>query len=208
MSVNDYDEVKICTAALTLIGEDPIDTITDPETDVEATCATLLPLVIATLLSKHEWNFANPIRELAVNADEPGKFGYTYAHRLPSDLIAGPFAVYGNNNTRRPTQNYENANDHIYSDFEIIHARYRIKPAITIMPIYFIDLIVTVLGMRLAKPVADNTDLATELRILAFGPAELDGKGGMFADAKNIDAKSQPIRSMFANGDPLSATRY
>lgn len=208
MTVNAYDDVKICSIALNLVGENPINSITDPETDIEATCARLYPPLVASLLSRHEWNFANPVRQLAINADETPQLSYTYAHKLPSDLLAGPFAVYGNGDFRRPVTDYENADDHIHSNYQRIDVRYRRKTPVETWPEYFVDLVTTALGARLAKPVADNTSLATELRITAFGPAELDGEGGLFKAAKGIDAKSQPIRSFFRNGDPLTATRY
>lgn len=207
MTANAYDDIKICSAALNLIGEKPINSIDDPKTDNEATCARIYPLVVSELLSSHEWNFANPVRQLAINADQTPQFGYEYAHRLPSDLIAGPFAVYGDGNFRYTISDYENADDHIHSNYERIDVRYRKKTAVSTWPEYFVSLVVLALASRLAKPVADNTSLTQELRIQAFGPAEANGQGGFLKVAKGIDAKSQPIRSFFRNGDPLTATR-
>lgn len=207
MSLNQYSDLDICQMALDEIAGPTINDIDNPTNDVEATCARLYPLVRGTLLSRHDWNFANPVRQLAVNADETPLGGYTRAFKLPSDLIAGPFAVYADGNLSRPVSDYMNANDHIHADHDIVHVKYRAVPPVTSWPVYFVDLVVMALAARLAKPVADNTALGAEKTQIAFGPPSLDGNGGMFADAKRIDGISEPTKSIFRNGNPLSRTR-
>lgn len=210
MTVNAYDDVKICTAALAQIGEGGINSISEPKTDIEAICAILYPLAISTLLARHGWNFATTIRQLAANLDatEELKAGYAYAYKIPSDLIAGPFAIYAERNFRRPVQDYLPAQNHIMSNAAVLHVKYRLRPDVSAMPHYFVDLLITDLSSRLAKPVADNSSLATEMRIRAYGPAEMDGAGGLFGVAKALDSCGSPMRSMFDNGDPLTATRF
>lgn len=207
MTVSSYTEVSVCNIALALIGETAINTITDPETDVEATCATLYPITRDDLLSKHEWNFANPIRELAVDADAPAVDGWQYAHRLPANMLAGPFAVWGDGSTR-PVADYAVINNHVYSNYAVIKVRFREQVLVSEWPHYFVNLVAHALGAALAKPVAENSARAEELRIIAFGSADKEGMGGLFANARRLDAQSRPIKSMFAMGDPLSATRY
>ena len=207
MSLNNYDDLDICQMGLDEIAGPTINSIDDPTTDVEATCARLYPLVVGDLLASHDWNFASPVRQLAVNADETPVGGYDHAYRLPSDLIAGPFAVYGDGDQSRPISSYENANDHIHTNFDIVHVKYRNVPAVSTWPIYFVNLVVMALAARLAKPVADNTALGAEKNEVAFGPPNLDGNGGLFAKAKRIDAISEPTKTIFKNGNPLSRTR-
>lgn len=209
MTINAYSQPEdICTAAMDRIGGGTINSISNPVTDAEATCARLYPLTVGMLLSRHDWNFANPVVQLAVNGDETPVGGYDYAFQLPSDLVAGPFAVYAHGDKSRPVLDYENANDHIHASFNICHIKYRRFAPPAVWPLYFTDLVVAALAGRLAKPVADDSGLQQELRIEAFGTANEDGTGGLFGAAKRTDAASQPIQSIFANGDPLTSTRY
>lgn len=210
MTVSGYTDISICNAALDELGVNQINSIVNPETDVEASCARLYPLTIGGLLSRHPWNFAQPLRQLAVDADATPaqKSGYEYAYRLPSDLIAGPFAVYADGNVKHPIHDYMNVNGYILASYNRIDVRYRHVPPVERWPIYFIDLAVMALAARLAKPVTGDNELATEKRIIAFGHANSDMNGGLFAEAKRIDAISRPIPSLFQNGDPITATRY
>lgn len=210
MIVNGYDDKKLCNAALTLIGEAPINSLENPTTDIEAACANLWPLVRAEILSCHEWNFANPIRQLAANADadENLKGGFKHAFALPADLVAGPQAVYANGDFKRPVRGWENVMGHILTNDDVIHARYRNDPDIGTWPMLVVSLGAHALSARLAKSVTDSSSMTTEMRIMAYGPADMGGRGGLFAAARKADAMSQPMRSMFQNGDPLSATRY
>lgn len=207
MTVTVYDDLEICNVAVTMIGASPINSIAEPVTDIEAACARLYPLVLGALMT-HNWSFNDAVRQLVVDADHAAQFGFLYAYRLPSDLVSGPDAVYADGDTTRPVSDFANANDYIYADYERIDVRYRSNgsdPAI--WPGYFIDLFTAALAARLAQPVRAKTDIQTEMRILAFGPADMDGKGGLWLKAVNADAKSKPMRSLFRNGDPLTMTR-
>lgn len=209
MPVNLYTDIALCNAALDLIGESGINTLTEPKTDIEASCATQFTLVIANLLSLREWSFSTRLRQLAASADidAENRRGYAYAHALPSNLLAGPFAICGSNNDRDTITDYALDGNYVLSDSPVVYARYCAQTDLSSWPLYFINLCVVALASRLAKPVADNTELATELRIQAFGSANEEGRGGLFATAASLDAKAKPMRSLFANGDPLSATR-
>lgn len=210
MTANAYDDLKVINMALVELGENPIESFEQPETDIEGTVGETYILYRDTLLSEHPWNFANPLRQLAANADadEVLKAGYKHAFRLPNDLLAGPFAIYANRNFKDPIQAWENSDNHILCDEDVIHARYRRHVDISSWPIYVIRLLVMICAAHWAKPIADNTQLAQEKRILAYGPAELDGNGGLYKKAKQLDAMANPLRSLFGNGNPLSATRY
>ena len=207
MTVNNYTDEGLCSAALRSIGAGGINSITDPTTDIEATCADLFPLSRDTLLSAHEWNFNLVERELAANAEMTPALGYTNAFRLPPSMIAGPYAVYGDG-SKRPVSDYLNAENHIHCDYSVVKILCRIVPPIASWPPYFYDLVMHDCGMRFAKPVMGDREIEAEMRIKTYGPAQLNGEGGLYAKAKLIDAKSQPIQSLFKNGDPLTSTRY
>lgn len=211
MPINNYTDVKICNLALDMIAGGTIDAIDEESSsDKEATMSRLYRAVSENLLTMHDWNFAKPVRQLAIDADvtTDQKFGYQYAHKLPTDLIAGPFGVFANNDLRRPVTDFVNANGYVFSDYEIIHVHYRAVASVDTWPAYFVTLVATAIAADAARPVVENTELGTEMRIRAFGPAILDGEGGLYRKAKNIDAKGKALISLFRNGNPLSATRY
>lgn len=208
MTLNAYDDLTICNNALDLLGSRLVSSIAAPKTDKEASVARLYRVTIGSLLSRHDWNFANPVRELAVNADLAPVGGYKYAYKLPSDLIAGPFAVYTAADLDRPIQGYNNVNDHIHTDETSCFVRYRVFPREEIWPVYFTDLAIVALASRFAKPIANNEQLATEYRIQAYGDARMGGNGGLFGSAKSIDSTSQPVKSLFRTGDPLTSLVY
>lgn len=207
MTVNTLQDIDICNRSQIILGAPPINSIETPTTDPEAIYATLYPMSLDSVLARYDWKCANPERQLAVNADKTPVVGMARAHKLPSDLIAGPHAVYGDNSVH-PVHDWVNAEDHIHSNYEIVRITYRARPAVSIMPAYLLDVIVHDLAMRAAKPITDNTALGEEMRIRAYGPADMNGNGGLFAVARSIEAKSRPIQSLFRNGDPLSSTRW
>lgn len=208
MTLNTIDEDQICNIASTLISGKKINSISDPKNDQEATFAALYPMSRDTLLAKHPWAFANPDRTLAIDADAPVIAPWKNAFKLPSDLIAGPFAVYGDGSTYQADAfSFENRNDYIYSNFSTLRVSYRARPDVSIWPPYFVYLVATDLASLAAKPIKSDTALAEEMRIRAYGAAQLDGNGGLFQAAKNIDAQSKPMSSLFKNGDPLTGAR-
>jgi len=207
MTVTSYTDIKIVNAALVKAGSSAVNSISDPTTDKEAKCAELYTPAIADLLSAHEWSFNYVERTLAVNADKTPVQGYDYAYRLPSALLAGPYAVYGDGSSY-PVFDYINSEDYIHCDYQSLKIMCRIIPPVANMPLYFISLAVSDLAMQFAESVLKKTERAAELRIETYGAAQLGGNGGRFASAKLADSKTKPARSLFANGDPLSNTRY
>lgn len=208
MTVTERDEVYVCSLATNMVGGEPIDSIENPDTDVEATCARLYPMVRDTLLSKYEWSFAEDVQALTVDADQAARFGKKYAYKLLASMKSGPDAVYADGRLDDPVQDFVLSGGYIHCDYDIVHVRFRYSPPVSKWPPYFVMLVATDLASLLAKPVADNTALAEEMRVRAYGPLEDRGEGGLYRDAKKTDAKSKPPKSLFRNGDPLTSTRY
>jgi hypothetical protein len=209
MTVNSYNaDEDLCSATCDLLRIPAVSSISDPTTDTEARFARQLPLLRGMLLSRHDWNFANPVVQLTNNPDVTPNAGHDHAFKLPSDLIAGPFAVYDSATSDEPVLNYINANDHIHASFDVCLVQYRRNPPLSTWPLYFTDLVVVALASRMAKAETDNDALVREYRIQAFGRADENSNGGLLGAAKNIDARSEPIKTIYQNGDPLTATRY
>jgi hypothetical protein len=95
----------------------------------------------------------------------------------------------------------------VYGNTTVI-VDYRKKPPVVIWPSYFVDLATHVLAAAFAIPVREDKSLRDEMHRIAYGPPEMEMRGGMFAVAKKLDAKAKPTKSMFANGDPFTAARF
>lgn len=79
--------VDICNRALARLGEIPnISSINPPEGSVAAEhCAMFYPMVLKTLLERHEWTFAKKVERLALLDVEPDRWMYAYAR--PADCV-------------------------------------------------------------------------------------------------------------------------
>ena len=208
MTLTANTEVDICNNGLDLIGARPINSIVNPTTDKEATCARLYKMTVSGLLSRHDWKFTNQMKQLAHNADQDPFGGKAYAYKLPSLLLAGPFSVYEASNLGRPVHNYIHARDHIHTDNNTCYVRYHEKTLVETWPEYFVHLASVACASVFAKPIAESGEMATEYRIQAFGSANENGEGGLFGAYKGIDSKSAPLKSLFRNGDPLTGLVY
>jgi len=206
MTVSSFDENKIANIALSRIAGGSIDSITDPVSDLEATCANIYTILVETLLA-HEWNWAFAEAELAKNPDLTPLKDYTTAFRLPADMLSGPAAVYGDGATRNDGA-WRIASDHLYCNYTTVIIDYRRKPPVSEWPSYFVNLVIKAMEADLAMPVRENATLKAALTQEAFGSPAENGRGGLFGVAKRLDAQSKPIKSIFANGNPLTSARF
>ncbi|MFO0390188.1 MAG: hypothetical protein ACK502_10810 [Alphaproteobacteria bacterium] len=208
MTVNTYTETDVAQIALSLIGGGDIDSITDPDTDLEATCARIYKPTIETLLS-HEWNWAEAELELAKDLDVTPLKEFTSAFRLPANMLAGPAAVFGDGKEIGDGA-WCVKGAHLYCSYTTVMVDYRKKPPVTIWPSYFVNLAAHALAAAYAIPVREGAGRAIrdEMHRIAYGPPEMENRGGLFAVAKKLDAKSKPNRSIFANGDPFTRARF
>jgi len=79
--------VKICNAALSLIGEKQITNATlSDDTEAERQCSLIYPISRDTLLRSHPWNFAEKRASLASLTETPD-FEFDFYYQLPSDCL-------------------------------------------------------------------------------------------------------------------------
>lgn len=205
---DDLTDVDICNRALTKLGVSPIETLQEDKisTDIEAACARIYPMVRDSLLSMYRWPFALRKRTLSLVGDETPLNEWSFIFALPEGMVNGPSAVYGNG-SHRPGFDYEIIDGKLYTNYTAVVVDFIRRPRESEMPPLFVQFFVTVLAMELAIPLTESSDRANELRIQAYGPATLDGNGGLFVAAKRAHSQNQPVRSLFQNGDPLTETR-
>ncbi|HEY0878990.1 MAG TPA: hypothetical protein VGE10_11125 [Zeimonas sp.] len=110
--------VSICSAALDMLGADPINSLTDPGTNA-GRCARAWPLVRDWLLRKHSWNAAVKRVVLAPDAVAPA-FGFGRAFTLPADFLR--VLEVGDDDTGRPAYKLESGK--ILAEVSALRLRY------------------------------------------------------------------------------------
>lgn len=207
MTVTSLDEIEVCNIALARIGASPINSIEDPQDDREATCANLFFVTLDSILSEHDWNFARHEKALTLDSDEKPLRTFERAFRLPGDLIAGPFSVYGDDREIN-IGDFRVFGAHLYASYKTVIVEYRRRPPVTIWPPFFVNLVSNALSAQFSMPERDSTSMASYYDEIAFGPKSMDRRGGLFGTATKLDGQSKPTKSLFKNGDPLTGTRY
>ena len=104
-------EVSICNLALYHCGQPPIQSIDNPETDIERTLRDIYPAVRDTVLREHPWNFAQALYTSLKSGDGIGK--WENAYDLPSDFIR--LNSVGED-FQRPNRNYFMGDNKIYAN--------------------------------------------------------------------------------------------
>jgi hypothetical protein len=84
-------EVEICNSALSKLGVEPLNTLSD-NTKKARLCAKQYSKIRDWLLRRHPWNFA--VKQITLTPESTAPtFGYQYQYILPSDFIR----LYKNN---------------------------------------------------------------------------------------------------------------
>ncbi|MDP2206984.1 MAG: hypothetical protein Q8K65_11840 [Alphaproteobacteria bacterium] len=207
MTVTNLDENKICNITQSRIGGAQINSITNPQDDREATCANLFYTLLDTLLAEHDWNFALWEKSLTRDMDVEALRGFDRAFRLPGDLIAGPFDVDGDGRSASKGD-YAVLGAHLHASYKTVSILYRRRPPVTVWPPFFVSLFIAAYAGQLCIPERDNVKMADMFAEEAFGPPQMQRRGGLMAAAMKIDAQSKPTKTIFKNGDPFTGTRY
>lgn len=207
MTATSLTALEVCKDAMAMIGAGEITIVSSPVTDAEKTCARMYSLVTGMLFARYQWGFVSKQLELVEDEAKTAEQGYSVSHTLPAALLSGPFAVYAEGDLENPVSEFVRQGNYIFSDYEQVDILYNVAIDPAAWPEYFRTLVTVALAMRLAKPIADNTALQTELRIEAFGNANEGGSGGLFAVAKKLASKTRSTKSIFQNGDPLTSAR-
>lgn len=82
-------DVQMCNRALARLGEDPIASLDDTNSDVARHCGLIYEDAVRELLVSHPWNFAVIRQELVQIAEPPGPpvFAFVHAYALPTDPL-------------------------------------------------------------------------------------------------------------------------
>ncbi|MBE2191869.1 MAG: hypothetical protein IAE63_06790 [Alphaproteobacteria bacterium] len=202
----DTTDVDICNYSAVLMGVEQIASL-DEESHIAAAFAVVYPKKRDAALAKFNWRVGIKKRLLARIDDAPLN-EWAYIHALPSDAVNAPLAVFGDGSQFPSASGWEIYDGKIYSNFETIIVDYEASIDESMFPPLLVEFLAHDVAASLCIPLTESADRAQELRIAAYGPANLDGNGGLFAQAKRAVAQSQGTKSLFQNGDPLTSQRY
>lgn len=205
MATNETDVTAI-NNALSRFAGGKIESLGD-DSDLAVICAGVYPTLRDHLLCIHPWRFAVRKRQLARSAEVVPLNEWQNAFSLPENMLSGPWAVFGDGR-QLPSHVYEVYGGHVYCDYDTVIVDYTVRVDESEWPTWFFNLVVTAAAADLCTPVADQVTKSRELREIAFGPPADRGRGGLFSQCRRLDGQTQPARSLFMNGDPLTAARF
>lgn len=204
--VSDLTDIDVCNRMLAKIGGGTIQSF-EEDSDLAALCARIYPGIRDSLLSLHPWNFVKNKRQLAKSAEETPVNEWQNAFVLPSNMLFGPLAVWGDNETR-PSNNYDIYKNFLYCNYETVMIDYTARPDESAWPPWFTEFVATAGAAELAVPVSDQVSKKEALDVKAFGTPGDGGRGGLFAQCRTLNAQVRPTQGLFQNGDPITSARF
>lgn len=205
-----YTDLDVCNLAIGRISGDRIDEIGE-ESPLGVFCEDNYVHVKEVVLGKYRWTFANRIMRLARLEIDPGEITpCAFKFARPADLAG---AVHDWRDSADPMQKRQSlyvleTNGFFWCDEAVVFAEYTAAVPETGWPTWFRQLVVT----AFAADLADNAQLRTQARDLrseAWGTPSEGGEGGLYAQARNEDARMAPQRQLVSGVDagPLVAAR-
>jgi hypothetical protein len=188
------DDVGICANALLRLGANEIQSFTE-ENDRAKLCSNIYPQVKRDMLSRYGWRFLTAKAKLARLTLAPLS-GWTYQYQLPSDrAINGAIIVYTSDQPNTPAfKDYEIQDSVLLTDETEIWIDYSLEDIDEQQfPGYFTELMIAVMVQKLAFPITDQQNVADAAFIEAFGLPGEQGYGGLYGQARNRDAQTQPV---------------
>lgn len=142
-------DIDIASNALILIGDEPINSFTEPGAGATA-AANLYPDTYQRVLSMHPWTFALKEQVLSQLSQGPDELiNFTFAYQIPADHIR-TWAIF-------PVAYYEVVGDLIYSNQDRLLMRYIFKVAETELPAHFIKALEYALATDFAQLITEST---------------------------------------------------
>ncbi|HEV2178333.1 MAG TPA: hypothetical protein VGU20_31050 [Stellaceae bacterium] len=188
-------KLSICSAALVLCGEKPMNSLTDNRYGA-AVCAALFDMVYETELQSNRWRFACKKAQLSqINVTPPNEF--QFAFQLPTDMLL-PIGFWG----MGPDRSYEMYGGNIiYTNVKsnpgpvnasapVLTFDYMYKPDVSTVPSYFSLLVTYALARDCIKPITESDTASTAMKM----KYEVQRSRAMF-----IDAQGRPNRQLQHN---------
>lgn len=141
-------DVSMASNALVLIGENPIQALSD-----NPAAENLYSRAYETLLADHPWSFAMKEQTLSRNSAAPDSLtGYQYTFNLPADLIR----IW----KLMPFGNYELVGNGLNSNETSVRLRYVYRANESDLPAYFVEAMEYKLAMDFSMSVSEDVNRA------------------------------------------------
>jgi hypothetical protein len=136
------------------------------------------------------------------------RFSHRNAYQLPTDRIAAPRALYGDNDMRQPFTDYDIEGDFLLTDREQVWCAYQRRTNPARWPGDFRECFTIAVMAELALSVREDRPLHDRLFAKAFGTPGQGGIGGLFATAMENDSQAQPSTIAGGGVNPLIDVRF
>lgn len=189
-----FSKVELASQALILLRANPISSFDEGSNEADIV-KTLYPAFIDDVFSRYPWRFALKKRQFNRSSTAPDA-GYKYAYIIPPEAV-WVFAVYNTSKVgARPVQDYDVVGNEIHSNQEEVWGEYTVYKAESNWPSHFKAFAKKALKALLAMPVTDDTELAAQAQVEAYGNPSENEKGGAFGIAAGLDARQNPPEEM------------
>ena len=186
-SIETQSKIAILSKALVLLGEKPLDSLSDNRYGATVG-SNLFELIYEAELQSNRWRFACAKTSLSrLNATPLNE--WQYAYQLPSAMLL-PIGVY-------PKASYEIYADRIYTDQSSVELDYMFKPDVSACPAYFTLLLTYACAKDMIKPITES-DNGVQVMTAKYN---VQRARAMFADAQGrpnsmmIDSPFTDIRN-------------
>jgi len=177
-------KLSMCSAALVLCGEKPMNSLTDNRYGA-AVCAALFDMVYENELQSNRWRFSCKKGQLSqLNVTPPNEWQYVY--QLPTDMLIGTgfwgigpdraYEIYGNVMYTNMTSNPGPINQ----STPVLTLDYQFKPDPSTVPSYFSLLVTYALARDAIKPITESDTAMTAMTVKYNRQRSI----AMFADAQ------------------------
>lgn len=170
-------EVEICSAALLILGAQPITSM-EPNSDRAILCAQLYPIVLESMLREHTWACATKRVALAPDGDAP-LYDYAYQFTLPADFLrmlsVGEFGA---------EEDFRIEGRKLLADCNPCYLRYVFRNEVeATWDSMLVECVTLALAQRMAYAITQNATLAQSLK------ADLDK---LLQKARAVDGQDDP----------------
>jgi len=202
------NRIDICNRALTNIGMEPIES---EEAQGAETVLNAYDSELDLLLSAYPWSFARMLRQLS-HVEIPPRAHWRYAFKLPADRVGQPTGIYASKEQAgrdEPLKLFEYRDDNgLLCDEPIIWIKYVGRPNPARWPGIFRKCVQLAIEVELAIAVREDKGLRDRKRQELFGSPSQGMDGGLFAEAKNVDAQSTVSQMLESESGDLIDARF
>lgn len=146
MPIETQTKIGLISAALILLGEKPLVSLSDDRYGATVGAA-LFELIFENELQSNRWRFAMKKAALSELVDVPLN-EWQHSFQLPTDMLLS-VGVF-------PSAPYEIYGDHLYTDQATVELDYMFKPEPGQVPGYFSIMLVYALARDMIKPITES----------------------------------------------------